>query len=228
MQIWWRRLTDVTVTVHSLFEDAIRKDGTTSKVVSPESGVHRYNKGEAQTFSVKSPYFENKTLGGKTLYKKAWNCTGYTGTGSVPAKGPGTIVTLPVEEDSTITWNWVGGQVGPQALSIFAFATIFAIALVATYWLPHAFILAISAGALGGLAHEIVQSGGKYILPGTDEKGNFMLGGLIGIVTGGVAGLLMYQGLMGTAPVNVDMKLVVEALVAGLAVKGIADAPNPK
>ena len=33
-------------------------------------------------------------------------CTGWTGTGSVPASGTGTNVTFEIEEDSTLTWNW--------------------------------------------------------------------------------------------------------------------------
>lgn len=66
------------------------------------------------------------------------------------------------------------------------------------------------------------------ILPNTDEKGNSCLGRLVGIISGGTAGLLTYQGLLGTAPVTASTKLVVAALIAGLALKGIADAPNPK
>lgn len=33
-------------------------------------------------------------------------CTGWTGTGSVPASGTGTNVTFAITEDSTLTWNW--------------------------------------------------------------------------------------------------------------------------
>ena len=33
-------------------------------------------------------------------------CTGWTGTGSVPASGTGTNVTFTITEDSTLTWNW--------------------------------------------------------------------------------------------------------------------------
>ncbi len=33
-------------------------------------------------------------------------CTGWTGTGSVPASGTDTNVTFTIEEDSTLTWNW--------------------------------------------------------------------------------------------------------------------------
>ncbi len=33
-------------------------------------------------------------------------CTGWTGTGSVPANGTGTNVTFTIEEDSSIVWNW--------------------------------------------------------------------------------------------------------------------------
>ncbi len=198
-------------------------------IATPPNGVKMCKKDSIETFLVTSPYFEDKQLFGKTLYKKSWTCTGWSGSGSFPAKGVGTTVTVPLTEDSTITWNWLGGQVGPQVLSISAFIALLVVALMAAYLSPpHAFILAITAGAIGGLAHEIVQSGGKYILPNSDDNGNFCLGGLIGIVTGGVAGLLMYQGLMGSAPVNIDMKPVVEALVAGIALKGIADAPNPK
>ena len=33
-------------------------------------------------------------------------CSGWTGTGSVPASGTGTNVMFSIEEDSSITWNW--------------------------------------------------------------------------------------------------------------------------
>jgi hypothetical protein len=33
-------------------------------------------------------------------------CTGWTGTGDVPASGTGTSVTFTITKDSTITWNW--------------------------------------------------------------------------------------------------------------------------
>ena len=33
-------------------------------------------------------------------------CTGWTGTGSVPATGAGTSATFTIEEDSTLTWTW--------------------------------------------------------------------------------------------------------------------------
>jgi len=33
-------------------------------------------------------------------------CTGWTGTGDVPATGSGTSVTFPITQDSSITWNW--------------------------------------------------------------------------------------------------------------------------
>lgn len=35
-----------------------------------------------------------------------YNCTGWTGTGDVPASGTGTTVTFTINQDSNITWNW--------------------------------------------------------------------------------------------------------------------------
>jgi hypothetical protein len=102
-------------------------------------------------------------------------------------------------------------------------------ALFTSVW-PHAFVVALSTGALGGLAHEIVQSQGKFMLPNTDDSGNFCLGGLVGVVEGAVAGLLAYQGLLGTAPgLHVTMQLILVSIVGGFAAKGVADeAPKIK
>jgi hypothetical protein len=197
---------------------------------NPRNGQTKLAKGP-QTFSVTSPFIENrKTLG--ISWKKVWNCTGWSnGLGSIPAKGVGTSADFELAKDSSITWNWVPSYDRAQFFSIFVFALLIAIAVVAIYIRPHAgaraFIVAISAGAIGGLAHEITQSQGKFILPTTDETGNFCLGGLIGIIVGGTAGLTTYQGLLGTTPVTVSAKLVVAALLAGLAVKGVADSANP-
>lgn len=85
-------------------------------------------------------------------------------------------------------------------------------------------VVAICVGAVGGLVHEIVQSGGKYILPTTDN-GNFMLGGLIGLIDGAIAGLLLMQGQNG--PVANPQVFMIAVFFAGLALKGVNDAVNP-
>ncbi len=48
---------------------------------------------------------------------------------------------------------------------------------------------------LGGLLHELVQSQGKFVLPNTADNGNLALGGLVGVITGGIAGVVLYSGL---------------------------------
>ena len=162
---------------------------------------------------------------------KVWTCDGWNGTGSVPKSGEGTDVTFPLDEDSTIAWKWTQSALyttpgAAQAASLTAFVAIIIFAAV-FYESKHVFLTVAFAGALGGLLHEIVQSGGKYVLPNTDDKGNFALGGLIGIVTGGLAGLILYQGLNVTTGIILNVNLLAEALLAGLATKGVADAVNP-
>jgi hypothetical protein len=53
----------------------------------------------------------------------------------------------------------------------------------------------VFAGVLGGLLPELVQSQGKFILSNTVDKGNLALGGLVGVITGGIAGVVLYSGL---------------------------------
>lgn len=108
---------------------------------------------------------------------------------------------------------------------------------------------AVSVGALGGLVHEISQSGGTAFLPGTGQpkhdtgkahalapgaagagggdgaSGESYLGGLVGIILGGAAGLLV----LSTSYSFVTTQLVVSAFGAGVALKGISDsAGSPK
>jgi hypothetical protein len=92
------------------------------------------------------------------------------------------------------------------------------------------FLTAILVGAIGGLVHEIAQSQGKYVLPSYDQK-EFYLGSLFGLIAGGVAGLIFVaQGIpqvgsqTGNLPSNA---LIAESFLAGLGLKGFADAVNP-
>lgn len=64
---------------------------------NPSVGDHLYNDGSSITCTVTSPVTEGSTV---------WTCTGWSGTGSVPASGSGTSVTFTISQDSTITWNW--------------------------------------------------------------------------------------------------------------------------
>lgn len=61
--------------------------------------------------------------------------------------------------------------------------------------------LAVSVGALGGLTHEIAQSGGKVLVPRMCQDGLY-LGSLAGMVLGIVAGLLVVRGALATGPMD--------------------------
>ena len=186
----------------------------------PPNGYDNYDKDTLITCKVTSPVTENGTL---------WECKGWSGTGSVPKKGEGTSVTFPVTEESTITWNWNKRWYGPgaaQAASLIIFAVIVGLSVL-SYETKYVLPMVVFAGAIGGLLHEIVQSQGKYILPNTDTTGNFCLGGLIGIISGVVAGFILYSAFSATSAVSVSGSLFTEAFLGGLAAKGVADAINP-
>jgi small-conductance mechanosensitive channel len=93
---------------------------------------------------------------------------------------------------------------------------------------------AVTVGAIGGLVHEIAQSKGTAFLPDTDnsqpnKSGESYLGGLLGILLGGAAGLVALS--VSNAPTSVSIQMIATAFAAGVALKGIADSaassPNP-
>lgn len=87
--------------------------------------------------------------------------------------------------------------------------------------------LAVSVGALGGLIHELAQSGGK-ILWFQRKLDGFYMGSLSGMVLGAVSGILIVRGvLIDDAPFN-STALTYEIFAAGLALKGIVEAATGK
>jgi hypothetical protein len=88
--------------------------------------------------------------------------------------------------------------------------------------------LAVSVGALGGLAHEIVQSGGKILFFQHREDGVY-LGSIAGMALGTVAGVLVVRSQLPSVT-GVDAtpalmtELAYEIFVAGLALKGVSEA----
>ena len=85
-------------------------------------------------------------------------------------------------------------------------------------------LIALSVGALGGLVHEIAQSGGKILFFERKLDGIY-LGSLAGAVLGAVAGLLAIRGLIiNPADAPAPTQLIYEALLAGIAMKGITEA----
>lgn len=111
-----------------------------------------------------------------------------------------------------------------QTASIIAVFSIVALAWV-SYLESSIFFAAIFVGATGGLIHEFAQSNGKFILPQVDKDGNWYLGGLFGLVAGGISGIILVQGMVETI---VSTRLVGEAFLAGLGLKGFADAVAAK
>jgi len=70
---------------------------------NPSVGDHFYDDSSPVTCSVSSPVTEGNTV---------WTCTGWTGTGSVPASGSGSSTgSFNITSDSFITWLWQGAPV---------------------------------------------------------------------------------------------------------------------
>ena len=91
--------------------------------------------------------------------------------------------------------------------------------------------LAASVGGLGGLVHEIAQSGGKIAFFQKNQDGMY-LGSLAGMMLGAVAGLLVIRGhLVETSDLpsaGVKIQLTYEVFMAGLALKGVTEAAGGK
>ena len=84
--------------------------------------------------------------------------------------------------------------------------------------------LAAAVGGLGGLVHEIAQSGGKIFFFERKLDG-FYIGSIAGTILGAVAGLLAVQGLIADpADAPTSTRLIYEALLAGIALKGVTEA----
>ena len=88
--------------------------------------------------------------------------------------------------------------------------------------------LAASVGGLGGLVHEIAQSGGKVLFFQRHEDGLY-LGALAGIVLGAVAGILVIRGHLifsatGATLSAGTVQISYEVFTAGLALKGVTEA----
>src|SRR5512135_1388362 len=69
---------------------------------SPAVGVTSYADGSSVTVSVPSPVTEGSLV---------WTCSGWTGTGSVPASGSLATVTFTITADSSVTWTWSSAPV---------------------------------------------------------------------------------------------------------------------
>jgi hypothetical protein len=84
--------------------------------------------------------------------------------------------------------------------------------------------LAVSVGGLGGLVHEIAQSGGKILFFERKLDGIY-IGSAAGAVLGAVAGLLAIRGLIiNPSTPTTATQLVYEAFLAGMALKGVVEA----
>jgi len=66
---------------------------------SPAVGEQWYDTGTTITATVTSPADESNGI--------RFRCTGWTGTGSVPASGTLTSVEFTIDTPSTLTWNWI-------------------------------------------------------------------------------------------------------------------------
>lgn len=91
------------------------------------------------------------------------------------------------------------------------------------------FILAISMGAVGGLLHEFVQSGGKIFFFQKEEDGIY-LGSISGIILGVIAGTIFFRGeldLLNDPSHDINVyQFAIDVFFAGLGLKGVAEAAS--
>jgi hypothetical protein len=107
---------------------------------------------------------------------------------------------------------------------------ILAIAAWFSYQKQSLFILAFSLGGIGGLVHDIAQSRGKLLFFKRQSDGLY-LGTVAGVFMGAVAGIVVIRGyLTGDTPTTdaTFVNMSYEAFLAGLALKGVAEAAGTK
>lgn len=107
---------------------------------------------------------------------------------------------------------------------------ILAIAAWFSYQKQMLFILAFSLGGIGGLIHDIAQSRGKLLFIKSQPDGLY-LGTVAGVLMGAVAGIVVIRGyLTGDTPTTdaTFVNMSYEAFLAGLALKGVAEAAGTK
>lgn len=138
---------------------------------------------------------------------------------SIAAPAPAPTVAAPATNPDALTKTDVWSIIATVAIGVaLAFVAYFSARQQA--WIA----IALSVGALGGLVHEIAQSGGKILFFERKLDGMY-LGSLAGAVLGAVAGLLAVRGLIiDPAAAPSATQLVYEALIAGIALKGITEA----
>jgi hypothetical protein len=87
-------------------------------------------------------------------------------------------------------------------------------------------LLAISMGAVGGVIHELAQSGGKIVFMKVQNDGLY-LGTIAGMVLGAVAGVLAVRGQLQQPVQAMNItQLSFDLFLAGLALKGVAEAAS--
>ncbi len=110
-------------------------------------------------------------------------------------------------------------------ITLVAFVTLLAVVYISLKG-QDTFLLALSAGALGGLLHELFQSGGKIALI-EPHKDGYYLGSLAGMLFGAVAGIMAARFfLTGGADQHGVSQLAYDTFLAGLSLKGLAEAAS--
>jgi len=112
-----------------------------------------------------------------------------------------------------------------ERLSVMATAVLAVVALVSAsvaYAWSSTFVLAFALGSIGGLVHELFQSGGKILFFVKKEDGLYM-GALAGMVLGGVSGIIAARSIMPVDAAQLQ-SLAYDTFLAGVGMKGLAEA----
>ena len=102
-----------------------------------------------------------------------------------------------------------------------ALALVFIAAAALSYG-NNPLVLAVSLGCVGGLMHELAQSGGKILFFERKDDGLY-LGGVAGMMLGGVTGLIAAHAVQAATAMEYQ-NLAYEAFMAGVGMKGLVEA----
>ena len=137
-----------------------------------------------------------------------------------PVQAPPPTAPLQVKppvQPQTLTWGEKNFQFWITVLMVIASMVL----LLIGYYAGNIPTVALSAAALGGFLHEIIQSGGSVAFPKSYADG-FYLGSVYGLLLGIVAGMLFLEAT--PTGLKVDAVFVSQVFFAGLALKGVSEA----